>query len=172
MLRPLLAAALLLSCMITLDAQDTLIHVYGRVKEFNTQKPIPGALVLAYDPNDAEYRMTVLSDSLGRYQLGITDERSYRLVYGMVGRYSKSVVIEAVGPTKEQWLGGYGLNIDIVLLPELEGFDMSFGNEPFGYARFNSKTEYFEWDVEYSEAMLERHSSLMDAYKARMGISE
>ncbi len=172
MLRSLLAALLLLFGIGRLCAQDTLIYVYGTVKEFNTRKPIPQALVLAFDVNDPRHRKTVLTDSLGRYQLDITEERSYRFAFGMTNYYPKSVVIEAIGPTKEQWVGGYGLNIDINLLPEVEGFDMSFGNEPYGYARFDPTTENFAWDVEYTQAMIERNAAAMEAYKARVGITE
>lgn len=172
MLRPFLAVALLLIGVIQLTAQDTLMYVYGTVKEFNTKKPIPQALVLMFDVDDPEHRVTVLTNSQGRYDLNITEERKYRISFGVVGHYNKSIVIDTTGPTKEQWVGGYGMNVDINLMPEVEGLDMSFGNEPFGYARFNPTTENFEWDVEYTQAMMLRHADLMEAYKARMGITE
>jgi len=149
-----------------------MIFVYGIVKEFHSKKPIPQATVQVFDVHDPEHRMTVLSDSLGRYELSITEERTYRIAYSVEGYYAKSLVIDATGPTQEQWLGGYGLSIDIVLLPELKDFDMDFGIDPLGHARFNPATDNFEWDVEYTQAMQERNAAAMEAYKARMGITE
>jgi len=170
-LRSLLPACLLLwaagAC-----AQDTLIVVYGTVRDHVTREPVPQALVVAFDERDAGHRITKLTNALGRYQVDITEERVYRLAYTAQGYYPKSVVIAATGPSPEEWEGGYGMNIDIVLLPEVEGLDMSFGGEPFGMARFDRESGNFQWDLAYTEGMKERVAGQMKEYRSRLGLPE
>lgn len=172
MLARYLLPALLLAPPSVTHSQDTLIAVYGTVRDYVTRQPITEALVALLDERDASERSTRPTNGLGRYELAISVERAYRVTYTAEGYYPKSVAIDATGPTAEEWVGGFGMNIDIMLLPEVDGMDLSFGGEPFGRASYVKESGVFEWDVAYTQAMQAGIRERMAAYRARMGMPE
>lgn len=154
----------------TAQAPDTLIVVYGTVTDYVKRQPLPHVTVRAQDPNNAKHAIEVRTNAEGRYELVITEERSYRVVASAKGHYPKAVMVHATGPTAQEWVGGFGMHIDLVLLPQVKGMDLSFGGEPFGVARFDKAAGNFVWDVDHTRALKDRIQPQMEAYRARMGM--
>lgn len=92
----------------------------------------------------------------GRYELNITEERNYLITFSAPDFISKSVQVEVAGPTAEQWKGGYGMNVDITLVPESSGHDPALYAEPFGITRFNTVSASYDWDLEHTKARMEQ----------------
>ncbi|HRD52485.1 MAG TPA: hypothetical protein PKY96_07545, partial [Flavobacteriales bacterium] len=70
------------------------------------------------------------------------------------------------GPSDEEWVGGYGMNVDMTMIKPKQGVDYSVLDEPFGICRYNSETGNFEWDLAYTEKMRERQMALLNAHRA------
>ena len=154
----------------TAQAPDTLIVVYGTVTDYVKRQPLPHVTVRAQDPNNAKDVIEVRTNAEGRYELVITEERSYRVVALAKGHYPKAVLIHATGPTAEEWVGGFGMHIDLVLLPQVKGMDLSFGGEPFGVANYDREAGNFVWDAAYTSSLRDRIRVQMEAYRARIGM--
>lgn len=75
--------------------------------------------------------------------------------------------VDTQGPAPEQWEGGFGMHIDVVLLDSLPGVDFSVLREPFGKAAFDQAQGNFAWDMAYTASMRDRQAALLDAYKQR-----
>ena len=148
-------------------AQDTLIVVYGTVKDLTTNEPLPGAQVEALDMKwGRRFLATMLSN--GRYELDLFQEADLMIEYSAPGHVPKRVRVDMHGPTAEDWSGGYGMNVDVRLFREVEGLDLSMGGEPFGICRYDSVSDLFAWDLPYTEGMRERMKSLVADYERRV----
>ncbi len=152
----LLYTALALSQSINAQnsARDTLV-VFGTVQDMVKKTPIASMHVQAVDLNDRSHILHAASGDSGRYELNIIEERIYLITYSAPQFISKSIQIEVPGPTAEQWIGGYGMNVDINLVPVSSGHDPTLYKEPFGITRFNADSARYEWDLEYTKARAE-----------------
>ena len=165
-LHAFLMALLLVTPAVSL-AQDTLAVVYGTVKDLSTKKPIAAAQVEVLDLKWGRRTIVVANDS-GRYDLNLTEEADYLIEYGALGHVPKRVRIVLRGPTPEQWVGGFGMNIDINLFREVLGLDLTMGGEPFGICTFDTTYANFQWDVAYTAGMRDRAEALMKEYERRV----
>ncbi len=145
-------------------SQTPSVLVYGIVKDMTTRDSVPNAWIKLDGENGAPVKLTV--NERGRYEFELTEEKVYLIRCGASGKVDKSVVVDTRGPTPEQWEGGYGMNVDFVLLDSLPGIDYAVLREPFGKARFVPISANFEWDMEYTQGMRDRQAALLDAYNA------
>lgn len=152
------------------QAVDTLIVVYGTVTDYVKRLPLANVALRAVDPKDPKHAITTRTDAAGRYELAITEERSYRVEAQGKGHYPKAVLIHATGLTAEEWVGGFGMHIDLVLIPVVKGMDLSFGGEPFGVANYDREAGNFVWDAAYTSSLRDRIRAQMEAYRARVGM--
>lgn len=147
------------------SAQTPSVFVYGTVKDLVTRDSIPQATLQIGE--EAGTPVTLIANARGRYEFELTDEKVYLIRYDAPGKVGKSVVVDTRGPTPEQWEGGFGMNIDVVLMDNLPDVDYSILSEPFGRAGFVPASGNFEWDMEYTRSMRDRQAALLDAYRAR-----
>lgn len=156
----------------SLLAQDTLMVVYGTVRNYATREPVAAALVATFDIQDPDQPMLKYTSDAGRYEVDLIEEKSYRIVFFAEGYYPKSLEIALKGPSPEEWIGGYGMDVQILLLPVVEGMDFGADGEPIGKARFIPDSGYFEWDLAYTEAYAARHAEAMKVYRALLGLKD
>jgi hypothetical protein len=120
------------------------------------RSPLPAFQVHAVDVNDSTHLVKAVTGTQGRYELDITEERTYRITYTATGHLSKCIQVAVAGPSPEQWMGGYGMNVDIVLPKADSAEDPEWYREPWGIASFNVDSARYEWDLEYTRAFREK----------------
>lgn len=148
------------------SAQDTLIVVFGTVKDLTSNEPLTDFQVEAMDLKWGRRVLATVSPE-GRYELDLLQEGDFMIEYGAPGHAHKRVRVDMHGPTVEEWLGGYGMNVDVRLFREVEGLDLSMGGEPFGICRYDSVADIFSWDLAYTESMRERMKGVLAEYEKR-----
>ncbi len=166
-LRPVLVLAALLS-MAELAAQSPGLVVYGTVRDLTTRDSIPFPTVLVAELGSQEPPLPIVSNARGRYEIDLTEQKTYLISYSAPGKVIKTVQLELLGPSAEEWGYGFGMHIDITLLDSLPGLDYSILSEPFGIARFNTSTDNYEWDVEYTRSRSDRQKALLNEYLERV----
>ncbi len=152
----------------SIHAQDTLMVVKGTVLAFSTREPVADALVATFDLNDPSHRKVIRSSNTGNYQVNLFEERIYRIMITAEGFYPKMVEIALPGPTPEEWLGGFGMELVTVLLPVMDGLDLWGDGEPIGKARYVPESGRIEWDLAYTDAYKARYAEAMELYNARL----
>lgn len=148
-----------------LAAQQPGVVVYGTVRDMATRDSIPYPNVHIQEAGTDLPPMPIVTNARGRYELVLTEQKTYLIRYGASGKVNKAVQLELQGPSAEDWAYGFGMNIDITLLDSLPGLDYSVLSVPFGIARFNSSTGYYEWDIEYTRSLSDRQKALLNAYR-------
>jgi hypothetical protein len=160
--------------MLTLPAmsQETLMTLFGTVKDHTTGEPIENISVHAFDVNDPTHELQATTRGDGKYEVLFTEERTYQVVFTAPGRVPKQIELALAGPTEDQWEGGFGMNIDINLFRELPDLDLTLGGEPFGRSRFEPGSGTFEWDAVHAGKTKERMAKVVKIYEARVDAGE
>lgn len=143
-----------------LHAQDSTLYVYGKVREYITAGSAWPFAVVAVDVRDTTHRVQARANASGRYELVLHAGRLYVVAYHGRRMLTKMVLMDTRGPEAAQWRDGFGMQVDMMLLPPVEGVDASVLKEPVGRCAFNRSTGRFEWDRAYAEAMKPRLSRL------------
>lgn len=148
-------------------AQDTLL-VFGTVMDYSTREPLTSFEVRAVDVKDPNHVVLATLHPGGQYGLPITESRTYRIIYTAKGRIPKQVEVAVAGPSNEQWENGYRMNVDILLMLELPGFDAGPFMDVFGRAAFNPVASNYEWDRAYTKMRMERMKKQLAVYDERL----
>ena len=159
--------ACVLALPVAMFATDTLMVVFGVVKDLTSGLPLPEITVTATEQKSGLQVPAVLRGN-GRFELNIMQEGDYVVEFGSTGHVPKRVQLELRGPSAEQWVGGYGMNVDVNLFREVEGLDLTMGGKPFGICRYDKATDGFNWDIGYTEAQRGRIEKLMKEYQRRV----
>ncbi len=158
---PSLLLSLLFFTSGTYASTDTLVVVFGVVKNIGTGDTLTQYTVVATDAADPAH-MVQGTVSNGRYELNLMEVRTYRITYSAAGHIPKVVEVQMAGPSEEDWNGGYGMHVDVLLLDQSGDVDGALFNEPFGISRFNSASGNFEWDQEHTRKMRARQAALLE----------
>ncbi len=158
----MLRAALLLLLLVPAlaRAQDSTLYLYGKVRDFITGGPAWPFAVVAVDAHDTTYAVRARTNAQGRYELLLHAGRQYVVVYHADRQLPKYVLIDARGPSATQWKDGFAMQVDMMLVPPVEGVDASVLKEPVGRCAFDRATGGFGWDKAYAEAMKPRLARL------------
>ncbi|MBL8000925.1 MAG: hypothetical protein JNL05_03080 [Flavobacteriales bacterium] len=141
-------------------AQDSTLYVYGKVGNYMNGMPAWPFAVVAVDVKDTTYRSQARANAKGRYELVLHAGRLYVLAFHAEGLLPKHVLVDTRGPSAAQWKDGFGLQVDMALVPAVPGVDASVLNEPVGRCAFNLNSGNFEWDRAYADAMRPRLARL------------
>jgi hypothetical protein len=150
--------------------QDTLVVVYGVLKDFTTKDTLRELSVEATDQKWGR-RVAARMTQDGQYVLDMVDEAVWLIEYAAPGYIPKRILVELRGPTAEQWIGGFGMNVDMLMLRELPGLDYSVLQEPMGVCRYDSASGIFVWDSVSVARMRDRVEPLHAAYNKRLAAS-
>lgn len=137
--------------------------VFGVMKDMTTRERLSGFTVEATDRKWGRHVVASTLDS-GKYHMDLGRNGEWLVTYSAPGYVSKRVLFLLSGPTDEDWVGGFGMNVDITMIKPLPGVDHSVLEEPFGICRYNPESGNFEWDLAYTERMRERQSALLKAH--------
>jgi len=143
-----------------LQAQDSTLYLYGRVGTYVNGMPAWPFAVVAVDVKDTAHHVRARAGAEGRYELVLHAGRLYTVAYHAQGLCSKHVLVDTRGPSAAQWRDGYGMQVDMVLVPPAEGVDLSVLREPAGRCAFNLNSGRFEWDRTYADRMRPRLAQL------------
>jgi hypothetical protein len=138
------------------------VVVYGAVKDIRTGERLTGITVEAIDLKWGRWELAATNDS-SKYELDLGRNGEWLLTYSASGYVSKRIKLILFGPTPEEWIGGFGMNVDMTMIQPQEGVDYSILDEPFGICRYNRETGNFEWDLPYTEKMREQQAALLKA---------
>lgn len=150
-------------------AQDTLVVVFGVVRDYTTKEALQGVAVNAIDQKWGR-RLSAVTNEAGKYELDFTEEGTFMVEFSGPGRAPKKVLLDLTGPTSEEWLGGYGMNVDITLFLQLDGIDLSMGGRPWGKSAYNRADSIFEWDLAYTQGIQAEASKLIAEYEKRLAV--
>mgnify|MGYP000848253160 FL=1 len=150
-------------------AQQPKLYVYGTVREYLSGDSIPFPSIQYQEVQGGSAPMPVVTNARGRFELELTEEKIFWIIFSAQGYVSKLVEIDMHGPTLQQWEkdDGFGWRIEMTLFHDIPGVDFSILKEPLAKIRFNPLTEQFEWDLAYTESIRKRIQSIMDEYDAR-----
>ncbi len=153
-------------------AQTPGMIVFGAVRDMDTRDSIPFPIITVEEIGSNVPPVTIGSTARGRYEFALTAQNNYLIRYDAVGKVTKSVRMELNGPGAEDWATGYGMQLDITLMDSLPGVDYSVLSAPFGIARFNKDSGYYEWDIEHTRSMSDRMKVLLGTHQERSGAPE
>lgn len=134
--------------------------VFGTVKDMRTREKLLTIQAEALDLKWGRYAAASVNDS-GRYEMSLGRNGEWLVTINAPGHVSKRVKIMLGGIPEEEWAGGFGMNIDMTLLPKKAGVDYSLFEEPFGIARYNADSARLEWDLDHTERMRARQEELL-----------
>ncbi|MFZ1694493.1 MAG: hypothetical protein WAT74_14955 [Flavobacteriales bacterium] len=140
--------------------------VYGVVKDLTTREFVNDIMVEASDRKWGRYVEAYVGDS-GKYEMNLSRNGEWLVTFSATGYVSKRILLVLAGPTEEDWVGGFGMNVDMTMLKPKRGVDYSLLEEPFGICSYNPETGNFEWDLAYTEKMRERQAALLKAHSGR-----
>ncbi|MFZ1688690.1 MAG: hypothetical protein WAU70_14775 [Flavobacteriales bacterium] len=148
--------------------QDSLMYVYGVVKDYASGDTLKAYSVTAVDVDDSLHVVRGGRDGRGRYDLVLSRECIYAVEFSSEGFHTKAVVIDMNVPHDSIWVGGFGMNIEATLLPIVPEVDASALSPVFGRARYNSATGGFTWDRDFTEKMKAQQAAVLKAYDERL----
>ncbi len=166
-MRSSLLLLLIFSSGICSAQADTLMTVFGVAKNAITGERIKNLSVMAVDLSDTTQMIRARGFEDGRYDLALTEIRSYLILYSAPGYVTKSVQVDMAGPTEDDWKGGFGLQIDATLLEHRDGVDYSALKEPFGRSSYVASAGNFEWDREYSDRMRQEQEKILKIHNKK-----
>lgn len=163
--RILTTVLVLFCCSAAVRAQDVLI--YGTIKAIPDSLPIVDAAVLVSDERGVMIDGTTSVDS-GYYEIGLALGREYHVRYEVHGSFPKTLVIDLrnVDVPPEELEGGWGMNINMTLLPRIEGVPDSLISLPFGRASWNAGDGNFQFDLDHTQRVRDAWAPWMEAAMA------
>lgn len=131
-------------------AQDILI--YGMVKGLPDKLPIENTDITILDEAGVPVDATTSLDS-GRYQFGLSLGTIYRIKYAAHRAIPKTLVIDLhnMDASPADIEGGWGMNIDVTLYPEMEDVPDSLIAIPFGVSSWSAADTMFQWDMPHTQ---------------------
>lgn len=161
------AVLVLLSC--GLHASDDVV-IFGTIRQHERLAPVSNAVV-ELEVNEKKV-LTVPVDSAGCYRLYVDLGLVAKLHYRAPGRVTKSVVVDTRKIPQAVAIGGFGMNVDLVLFLEDPTVDLSWFDGIMGRAAYRPEEQLLGWDMEFSGPLLARMAELFPRrYPAPEGTS-
>jgi hypothetical protein len=136
----------------SVSAQQADVVVFGMIKQVDSGTALNGHAVDAIDQKWGR-RVRAITGESGKYEIELVRDADWVLEYVARGHQPKRVRMELRGPTADEWLGGFGMNIDMTLYKDEPGVDLTLGGAPIGVCRYDADSGNFVWDLEYTKAM-------------------
>ncbi len=127
---------------------------------------IPFGTVRMLDLEDGSFQMDYAIRN-GRYDLVLPYDRLLLIEFEAAGHITKSVEINTKGIAEKQRRGGFGIQVDAVLLEELEGVDHAVLKLPFGKSVYDPRKKVFTWDMEYTRNLRDQQLKLIEEYERK-----
>jgi len=151
---------------LSVHAQHNDVYVVGTVNGLDL-KPVKSATtVVARDTNDVSTEIMATVKKKAGYDLLLPLGKVYRLDFDAVGYVQKHVIIDLASPVVPPRHDGFGMKIEVALIPKVDDVDYSACLKPIGLARYFPVHDEIFWDVPYTESIKPAMKQLIDAYEA------
>jgi hypothetical protein len=152
------------------EARGFHIRVYGVVTDHFTGEPVKGVQVRMV--KDSIERETVQTTWNGRYELFLERGYAYELHYGRRGMVTKHVLIDAREIPLFPDVPFFEMDIQMTMIEDLEGFDLSAFSPPVGRAEYKHSVRNLNWDVEYTRIRRTELGRVMNEYEREMKLRQ
>lgn len=137
--------------------------MFGVLKDMSTSERLRGVAVEAVDMKWGRHAAAFANDS-GKYEMNLGRNGEWLVSYSASGYLTKRIKLVLTGPAPEDWIGGFGMNVDMALMKPKSGVDYAALDEPFGICRYNGESGNFEWDMAYTQKMRDLQADLLKAH--------
>ena len=147
-------------------AQDTAsVHVFGRVRNYDSARTVAGVTVRASDTL-LVFAASINTDDSGRYTLELPYDHAYLLTYSGAGLVTKRLILDVRDIPAADRVSNAAMNIDITLLERQEGVDYAVMDRPIGRCAYSATDHGIVWDLAYTQALRAAIRSTTDAHQA------
>jgi len=163
-MRKALFSAMLVLLATTVSAFH--LKVQGVVTDHLTREPLEGVLVRIY--KDGKKISAETTGPGGRYYAVLENHHEYVVRFSGNGLATKSFTVATQGL---EWQGEDGqktLTVEMTMVEQLNGVDLSVFDLPMGRARFEPATGLTTWDTEYDRSIRGQVEEAMGLWWRRM----
>ena len=163
-MRKALSSAVLLLLATTCSAFH--LKVQGVVTDHLSREPLEGVLVRIY--KDGKKIAAETTGPGGRYAAVLENHHEYVVRFSGSGLATKSFTVDTHGM---EWVGEDGqktLTVEMTMVEQLNGVDLSVFDLPMGRARFEPATGLTTWDTEYDRNIRGQVEEAMGLWWRRM----
>ena len=157
---------MILGAMLTAtSAHGSCLKIEGVVRDHATGEPVDGAVARLYKNGvkvDAE-----MTTGRGKFMFELDNNAQYIVRVGMEGHVTKCFEILTYGPEWEGRSVKCNLDVEMTLMPRVEGTDLAFFDMPLGLARFEPLTGSIVWNKAYEQGILPQWTAVMEQYDAQ-----
>jgi hypothetical protein len=135
----------------SLLSQTNLLLVSGTVKDDGSGRKLPGSVVVVYQDDTEINRAEV--DKNASYSFELPLGFSYTFMYERDGFTAKKVELDFTHTPQDESVDGFGLDLDMTLFKDIDGFDTSILDTPMGKGTYNPDTRKFTFDSDHTNRM-------------------
>lgn len=150
-----------------LAMQEEGFEIFGGFKDDCSGEVITNAEVEFSNEKGEKIKLSLDKDhqfDSGKIPFGDT----WKVEFNAQGYYSRYIIIKTSDMNGN--MGLFGFEMEITLLPELEGFDdLFFKKNPIAVAQYDHKTENLLFNLDYNQKMRSAVNSVMDDYWVKAG---
>jgi hypothetical protein len=152
---------LLLNMTLPILAQDSLLTVFGSVKDDSTKLRLENAQLIV--SKDGKKQETILCPS-GKYSVDLPLDCEYTFIFKAKGYVQKIILLDVRNIPVEDTTGGFQLNMDINLLSFIKGYNKKLNKVPIGKAAYDPMTGDVVFDMPYTKG----RQTLIEAERERL----
>lgn len=138
----------MLATVSKLWAQENGIYVFGRATSLDPSLRSDSTLIVAVASNEGDSAFVIAAPPNFRYKFSLPFGSIHRLHYSMRGHISDQVVIYANNMPTDGQARGYGMNVDMLLLPVRTATDSSLLAPQRAIARYDTDSDEMMWHVD------------------------
>lgn len=165
----LITFGMILGAMLTATAgQASCLKIEGVVRDHATGEPVDGAIARLYKNGvkvDAE-----MTTGRGKFMFELDNNAQYIVRVGLEGHVTKCFEILTFGPEWEGRSVKCNLDVEMTMMPRVEGTDLTFFDMPLGLARFEPLTGSIVWNKAYEQAIIPQWTAVMERYDAQRSL--
>ncbi|PCJ81267.1 MAG: hypothetical protein COA49_06025 [Bacteroidetes bacterium] len=128
---------------------DGMLLVSGTIKDEDSGRKLPGSVIVVFQDGEEYDRME--GDNSAGYSFELPLRHSYTFQYIRDGFVSKKVVLDVSNIPENDYIDGFGFDLDMTLFKTIEGFDESILDTPIGMGTYNIDTGKFKFDMDHTD---------------------
>lgn len=162
-MRILLVLGLLFVTVIACSQDDRDVLVHGVFLENGGGEPVRKASIKLFQDKNAGQKLVVQHDS-GYFSMKLDFDHVYYIEFSAKGRVTKSIQIDTRNVPNEEKEGGFGMNVDILMIkPNRKKHFRFLKKESVGRAKFDPEELVFTWDIDHAEMMQHKIQAALEA---------
>jgi len=146
-------------------AQLNKVEVNGKIKDDDSGRKLPGSFVVVLQDGSEIERAEVNKNA--EFDFSFELGHSYTLKFERVGFMAKMVVLDFSHAVPDENADAFGLyGLDMTLIKEIEGFDVTILDTPVGMGVYDPDTKKFTFDSDHTDRMKMRIENEMNRLAA------